>query len=81
MKPVKFNLTIIDFDSTVENFLYRGVSKDDKEAISTAMLTQGVTIITFKYDEGEVFTRVEPIHSLVFSEYISEADEGTPEDE
>lgn len=74
----KFNMTIIDRDSTVENFLYRGVSGSDKTAIEQSFKDKNEVVIQFHYDEGDVLVSKEQIHTLVFSDYISEADD-TPD--
>ena len=76
----KFNMTVIDRDSSVENFLYRGVSESDKADIVDSLGNKERVAIHFHYDEGEVFITKEYVHTLVFSMYISEADEEPQED-
>lgn len=70
----KFNLTIIDRHPQIENFLYRGVTLDDRNAI-WSQFSSGLTYISFNYDDGSAWVSRDCIHSVVFTEYVSEQEE------
>lgn len=79
----KFNLTIVDKDAQVDNFLYRGVSEADRGRICAAYMGTGEAtyVLSFAYDDGHVLTRIDSVHTLVFSDYMTEEDEVQPEEE
>lgn len=75
MKKKKYNLTVIDRHPEIENFLYRGVSVGDKEEISNLFTSAQEKVIAFQYDDGEAWILKEVIHTLVFSDYVSEQED------
>lgn len=74
MADRKYNLTIIDRQPQLENFVYRGVPKRDKEFISQCMLDNN-RVLKFTYDEGEAVVVADMVHTLVFSDYMTEDQE------
>lgn len=66
----KFNLTIIDKNPEIKNFIYPGVSGSDIDRVKNDLKKQHA-VIEFLYDEGEVLFFVSEIHSIVISDYLS----------
>jgi hypothetical protein len=66
----KFNLTVIDKNPDIKNFVYAGVPHSFVDKVKTDFKNQN-PVIEFIYDEGEVLISLSEIHSIVVSEYIS----------
>lgn len=75
----KLNLTLIDKNPDIKNFVYPGVPKELVESIKKSF--QDSRVIEFTYDEGYVLVATSEIHSLVFSDYISMEDLESPVEE
>lgn len=66
----KYNLTVIDRDPEVNNFVYHGLSLSEKVSVEHQFKTD-FSYISFLYDEGEVLISKSVIHSLVFNDYAT----------
>jgi hypothetical protein len=66
----KYNLTIIDKNPDIKNFIYAGVTKLWVDKVEEDFKNQK-GVIHFEYDEGKVFVSISEIHSIVISDYIS----------
>ena len=76
----KFNLTIIDKNPDIKNFIYPGVSHAFVDQVKKDFKNQN-PVIEFSYDEGEVLVSLSEIHSIVVSEYVSAEDMENPVEE
>jgi hypothetical protein len=76
----KFNLTIIDKNPDIKNFLYPGVSSECVEMVRRTF-SEGGKVIEFTYDEGRVMVSSSEIHSIVFSDYVSAEEMEEPQGE
>ena len=65
----KVNLTVIDKNPDIKNFVYPGVPKEEVENIKKGFKSDRV--VEFTYDEGQVIISTSEIHTLVFSDYLS----------
>lgn len=65
----KLNLTVIDKNPDIKNFVYPGVPEELVEGIKTSFKSNNT--IEFVYDEGQVIIATSEIHTLVFSDYLS----------
>jgi hypothetical protein len=75
----KVNLTIIDKNPDIKNFIYAGVPAVAIDGIKQSF-KEGQTI-EFIYDEGQVIVACSEVHTLVFSEYISMEEMENPSEE
>lgn len=75
----KLNLTIIDKNPDIKNFIYAGVPADSMEGIKKSFKEERT--IDFMYDEGWVIVACSEIHTLVFSDYISMEEMENPSEE
>lgn len=80
MEESKYNLTVIDRDSEIQNIVYRGVSKENKTKI-VQIFEEKRLVLSFIYDEGEAFISTDTVHTLVFADYLSYEEETAPESE
>lgn len=70
----KYNLTIVDKDPLHKNFVYRGLSEQAKLEVSSAFYDKS-NCLRFVYDGAEAFIFKDNIHTIVFSQYMTEDDE------
>jgi hypothetical protein len=83
-KAKKYNLTIIDQTPEVNNFVYRGISEADKAKIITEFhdwKKEDWGTLQFSYDEGEAHLKIANVHSMVFSDYVSQQEEDDPRED
>lgn len=70
----RYNLTLVDRQPQVENFVYRGVSKRDKEHIEQQLQDNG-RVLKFSYDGGFAIVVADMVHTAIFSDYMTEEQE------
>jgi len=71
---MKYNLTIVDKNPDIKNFIYAGVSESCLLQVKEDFKNKN-PVLHFKYDEGEVLVSVSEIHSLVISDYSNDLDD------
>lgn len=76
----KFNLTLIDKNPDIKNFVYPGLTADVVQFVKDSFFS-GKNVIQFTYDEGFVMVSTSEIHSLVISDYVSAEDIEDPTEE
>lgn len=78
----KFNLTVIDKNPEIKNFVYPGVPKSWVDKAKHDFKHES-PVLEFIYDEGEVLISTSEIHTLVVSSYVSieEMENPIPEEE
>ena len=70
---MKVNLTVIDKNPDIKNFVYPGLNEECVKLVKNGFL-EGSRVIEFTYDEGFVMISTSEIHSIVVSDYISNED-------